>query len=296
MGRWTWALAVIAAIGVWSCAAAKPNGEESRAVEQEPTLAKIARTNAFVIGTQPDAIPFSFRDTRGEWQGFSVDLARMVHQEVERELGRLVKLEFVRVTPATRIPHLRNGTVDLIAEVMTNTRERDRLVDFSITIFVTGQQLLVHADSRIQDPADLVGKRVGADRGTTNANTIQKLEPRAHLVLFDSASQGFQALQAGRIDAYTNDGVVLAGLKVTAGDPEAWRVAGNLISYEPYAFAMRENDSGFRDLVNHTLMEAIQSRQYISLYNKWLGRAGLVPYPLSKEAQAFLLLQAVPPS
>ncbi len=59
---------------------------------------------------------------------------------------------------------------------------------------------------------------------------------------------------------------------------------------------MRENDSRFRDLVNHTLMEAIQSRKYIALYNQWLGRSGLVPYPLSKEAQLFLLLQAVPPS
>jgi polar amino acid transport system substrate-binding protein len=179
---------------------------------------------------------------------------------------------------------------------MTYTRERDRLVDFSIIVFVTGQQLLVPTGSSVQTHADLIGKRVGADRGTTNANTIQKLEPRAQLVLFDSASQGFAALQAGRIDLYTNDGVVLAGLKITAGNPDAWRITGDLISYEPYAFAMRENDSRFRDLVNHTLMEAIQSRQYIALYHRWLGHLGLVPYPISKEAQSFLLLQAVPPS
>ena len=298
MGRWMWTgvLAIGVALGLYACAGAQPGAEEPRTVQDEPTLKKIARTGVFTVGTQPDAVPFSFRDDKGEWQGFSVDLARMVHQEAERELGRLVKLQFVQVTPATRIPRLRDGTVDMIAEVMTYTRERDRLVDFSIIVFVTGQQLLVRAESRVQAHADLVGKRVGADRGTTNANTIQKLEPRAHLVLSDSASHGFQALQSGQIDAYTNDGVVLAGLLVTAEDPAAWRITGDLISYEPYAFAMRENDSRFRDLVNHVLMEAIQGRKYTANYNKWLGRLGLVPYPLSRESQLFLLLQAVPPS
>lgn len=296
MGRWTWVLAVAVAIGLSSCAGARPGGEEPRAFRSEPTLTKIARAGVFTVGTQPDAVPFSFRNEKGEWQGFSVDLARMVHERVERELGRLVELKFVRVTPATRIPRLRDGTVDMIAEVMTNTRERDRLVDFSITVFATGQQLLVRGESRIQSHADLFGKRIGADRGTTNAITVQELAPQAHLILFDSASQGFQALKSGHIDAYTNDGVVLAGLLAIAEDPAAWRIAGKLISYEPYAFAMRENDSRFRDLVNHTLMEAIQSRQYIALYNKWLGQLGMVPYPISKEVQAFLLLQVVPQS
>jgi polar amino acid transport system substrate-binding protein len=289
-------LAVGMVIGLTSCAGTRPGAEEPRTSPEEPTLNKIARTGVFTVGAQPDAIPFSFQNPKGEWQGFSLDLARLVHQQVERELGRLVELKFVPVNPATRIPRLRDGTVDLIAEVMTYTRERDRLIDFSIIVFLTGQQLLVRADSPVQSHADLIGRRVGADRGTTNANTIQKIEPRAQLVLFDSASHGFQALQAGQIDAYTNDGVVLAGLLVTATDPAAWRIAGDLISYEPYALAMRENDSRFRDLVNHTLMEAIQGRKYIALYNQWLGRLGLVPYPISKEAQAFLLLQVVPAS
>lgn len=48
--------------------------------------------------------------------------------------------------------------------------------------------------------------------------------------------------------------------------------------------------------MNHALMEAIQGRRYTAAYNKWLGRVGLVPYPLPKEALSFLLLHAVPPS
>lgn len=294
MVRWAWLLLGALAVGLSACAGVDSAAYKPRAVTHEPTLEKIARTGVFTVGTQPDAVPFSFRDNTGEWGGFSVDLARLVHQEVEREIGRLVELKFARVTPATRIPSLLSEEVDMIADVMTHTRERDRLVDFSIIMFVTGQQLLVRDESPIKSHADLVGMRVGADRGTTNASNIQEREPRAHVVLFESASGGFQALQAGRIDAYTNDGVVLAGLIATAGNPDAWRIAGQFISYEPYAFAMRENDSRFRDLVNHALMQAIQGSTYVSLYNKWLGPFGLVPYPLSKESQAFLVLQVVP--
>lgn len=296
MSRRKWALAVVVSIGLGSCVGARSGEERPQAIPQEATLKKIARTGVFAVGTQPDAPPFAVLDRKGEYQGFSIDLARMVHRQVERELGRLVDLKLIPVTPATRIPRLLDGTVDMIAEVMTYTRERDRLVDFSITVFVTGQQLLVRADSRIQSPTDLARKRVGADSGTTSASTIQKVEPRTNLVVFDSASHGFEALQANRIDAYTYDGVILAGLRALAGHPADWEVVGDLMSYEPYAFAMRENDSRFRDLVNHTLMEAFQSREYIALYNKWLGPNGLVPYPIPRDAQTFLLLQAVPPS
>ncbi len=296
MRRRTWVLALLVSIGLGSCVAPKPIEEEPRTVQREPTLRKIAKTGIFAVGTRPDAPPFSILDRKGEYQGFSIDLARMVHKQIEREVGRLVELKFVPVSSVTRIPRLLDGSIDMIAEVMTYTRERDRLVDFSIIIFVTGQQLLVPADSPIQKPADLIRRRVGALKETTSASTIQKVEPRAELVLFESAPLAFEALQANRIDAYTSDGVILAGLKTLAGHPADWEVVGELLSYEPYALAMRENDSRFRDLVNHALMEALQNREYIALYNKWLGPSGLVPYPIPREAQTFLLLQAVPPS
>ncbi len=139
MSRRKWALAVVVSIGLGSCVGARSGEERPQAIPQEATLKKIARTGVFAVGTQPDAPPFAVLDRKGEYQGFSIDLARMVHRQVERELGRLVDLKFIPVTPATRIPRLLDGTVDMIAEVMTYTRERDRLVDFSITVFVTGQ-------------------------------------------------------------------------------------------------------------------------------------------------------------
>ncbi len=42
------------------------------------------------------------------------------------------------------------------------------------------------------------------------------------------------------------------------------------------------------------LMEAIESGKYFKLYDKWFGRKGEVPYPLTTESRRFLQMQVVP--
>jgi hypothetical protein len=41
-------------------------------------------------------------------------------------------------------------------------------------------------------------------------------------------------------------------------------------------------------------MEALTSGKYFALYDKWMGPASAVPYPLPAEIKRFLLLQVVP--
>ena len=98
----------------------------------------------------------------------------------------------------------------------------------------------------------------------------------------------------GKVDAYTNDGIQLWGLKMKASNPDDWEVVGEWYTYEPYGFAMRKNDSDFRHVVNVALMEAIEGGEYFKLYDKWFGLNGEVPYPLSPEAKRFLEMQVVP--
>jgi ABC-type amino acid transport substrate-binding protein len=57
---------------------------------------------------------------------------------------------------------------------------------------------------------------------------------------------------------------------------------------------MRKGDSDFRNLVDSTLMDAIESGEYEKLYAKWLGESGEVPYPLTESVRSFLKLQVLP--
>jgi ABC-type amino acid transport substrate-binding protein len=189
---------------------------------------------------------------------------------------------------------LASNAVDLIAETMTDTRSRRDSVDFSLTYFVTGAQFLVKKGTAIKGLESIAGKRVAAQQGSTNARIIREKVPSAKLLEFPDQPAAFQALAQGQVQAYTNDGVQLAGLKAKAPRPDDWVLAGALFSYEPYGMAMRKNDSDFRNLVNIGLMEAIESGRYFELYEKWFGAKGEVPYPMSADIKRFLQMQVVP--
>ena len=83
-----------------------------------------------------------FIDKQNNWGGFSVDLAKLVHANLEKKVGKPIKFELKESTPATRIPLLTSGAVDLIAGTMTITRARRDSLDFSAVFFVTGAQFL----------------------------------------------------------------------------------------------------------------------------------------------------------
>jgi len=118
--------------------------------------------------------------------------------------------------------------------------------------------------------------------------------PSAKLIEFPDQPAAFQALAQGQVQAYTNDGIQLAGLRAKAPKPDEWVVVGEFFSYEPYGMAMRKNDSDFRQVVNVGLMDAIASGLYFEIYDKWFGPKGEVPYPLSPETKRFLQMQVVP--
>jgi ABC-type amino acid transport substrate-binding protein len=260
----------------------------------QPTLEKIKSSGVFTVGTRSGSPPFGYINKQNEWVGFSVDLARLVHKNIEKKLGQSVKFELKESTPATRIPLLSSMAVDLIAGTMTDTRPRRESVDFSLTFFVTGAQFMVKKGSPIREIKDIAGKRIGAQQGSTNERELRARYPQAVLVVFPDQPAGFTAMTQGKVDAYTNDGIQLWGLKMKAPKPDEWEIVGEWYTYEPYGFAMRKNDSDFRHVVNVALMEAIEGGEYFKLYDKWFGLNGEVPYPLSPEAKRFLEMQVVP--
>ena len=260
----------------------------------ETTLEKVGRTGVFVVGARTGSPPFGFVDKENRWGGFSVDLARLVHASVQKKLGKPIKLELKESTPATRIALLTGGAVDLIAGTMTVTRSRRESVDFSLVYFVTGGQFLVKRGSPIKGMRDVAGRKIGVLQGSTNEKVVREKQPQAQLVVFPDQPAAFNALVQGKIDAYTNDGVQLAGLKARAPNAAEWEVVGEFYTYEPYGMAMRKNDSDFRNVVDFTLMEAIERGEYQKLYDRWFGPKGEVPYALSESAQVFLQLQIIP--
>ena len=290
MRKWVWVVVCVMMVGLLAASAAMAEG----------TLDRIAKRGEFLVGAREGSVPFGFYDKDGKWDGFSMDLAREIHKAVEAKVGKSVKLTFKPVNPKTRIPLVANGTIDMVAGSSTHTVPRDEVVDFSITVFLTGTQMLVPADSAIKDFEDLGGKRVGAATGSTNEAAMRgfierkTVKPAPTLMLFDEHTKGFLALQQGKIDAYCTDGSLLAGMRKSAPNPDEWKVVGRLLTYDPYAFIVPENDSDFRDLVNFTLIDLYYSGKFFEYYEKWMGPKGVVPIPMTNEYKLLLELQAWP--
>ncbi len=261
----------------------------------ETTLEKIDRSAVLVIGTRTGSPPFAYVNKSNEWVGFSIDLVeKAILPVLNQKLNKQIKLEKKESAPQTRIPLLTSNAVDLIAETMTDTQSRRDQVDFSLTFFATGAQFLVKKGSPIKGLQSIAGKRIAAQQGSTNAKLIRERVPNAKLLEFPDQPAAFQALAQGQVQAYTNDGIQLAGLRAKAPKPDDYAVVGEFFSYEPYGMAMRKNDSDFRQAVNAGLMNAIASGLYFEIYDKWFGAKGEVPYPMTVEIKRFLQMQVVP--
>src|SRR5882724_9340468 len=180
----------------------------------ETTLEKISQTGIFTIGTRTGSPPFAYVNKNNEWVGFSIDLVETsILPLISKKLNKQIKLEKKESAPNTRIPLLTSNAVDLIAETMTDTQSRREQVDFSLTFFATGAQFLVKRGTPIKGIQTIAGKRIAAQQGSTTAKIIRERVPTAKLLEFPDQPAAFQALAQGQVQAYTNDGIQLAGLK-----------------------------------------------------------------------------------
>jgi len=267
-------------------------GTAAPSLAQPDTLTKIKSTGVLTIGTRTGSPPFAYVNKNNEWVGFTIDLVNvLVKPSVEKAVGRSIKIEKKESTPPTRIPLLSSNAVDLIAGTMTDTPERRQSVDFSLTYFYTGAQFLVKKGSPIRGIKDIAGKRIASQQAATNAKIIREKYPQAQLREFPDQPAAFQALAQGQVDAYTNDGIQLAGLKAKAPNPDDWEIVGDFYSEEPYGMAMRKGDTKFKAAVDAGLRQGFESGKYFEIYEKWFGPKSEVPYPLTPQVKAYLLKQ-----
>ena len=265
------------------------------AQEIRPTLDKIKETGAIQLGYRETSRPFSFAGTDGRPAGYSVDLCLQVAAAIQQRLKLSdLKMSWVSVTPATRVPRLVKGTIDLECGSTTITFSRMEQVAFSHMIMVDGGGLLATVASGVGAVKDLSGKRVGVVANTTTekvlAAALTAAGVTAQVVIVADHGEGLQGLEAGRLDAYASDRLLLAGLRSTAKDPAKLRLSGELYSYEPYALMLRRGDNAFQAEVNRALSVLYRSKQIVPIYEKWFG-----PFAsASPLVQALFLLHSWP--
>ncbi|MFO1363113.1 MAG: amino acid ABC transporter substrate-binding protein [Burkholderiales bacterium] len=262
------ALAFVTAIAI-PVAAQAPGG----------TLAKIRDARAITLGYRTDAPPFSFADRDGRPAGYTVDLCNRVADSIKAALNLPeLRVQWVPVTPDNRIDLVRQGRVDLECGTTTATLTRQEQVDFSNPTFVDGGGLLVRVDSKVWQLKDLASRKIAVGRNTTAARRLpEALKARgvsAQIVHVASAEEAIAMLEAGGVDAYANDRIILLGAATRARDPGRLAITDEDYSVEPYGLMMRRDDSAFRLAVNRGLAETYRGDAIREIYDRWLAALG----------------------
>lgn len=222
------------------------------------------------IGVKADAPPFGV-ERNGMRRGFDIDIG----ESLARRLG--VDPVFVTVTSADRIPKLQAGEVDMVIASMTQTRGRDRDVDFSIPYFEDGPAILVKTGGDITGYLQLGGRKLGVAKGSSTAAAVAKVAPEAVVVELPAIKDLLPALDAGQVDAVASDYLILIGLARASGKGRSYTIAGGRIVSEPYGIALPQNESALRDAVNEALMAMWEDGEWSRISDTWFGANGAMP-------------------
>jgi polar amino acid transport system substrate-binding protein len=246
-------------------------------------LDKIKKTGEITAGVRKDAIPFSYFD-KGKFVGYSLDILELIRQKTQRELGKPIKLKLVEVTPENRFSKLKDRSIDIECSSTTFTWKRDKEVDFSLSYFASGTQLLVKKGSKLGTIESLAGKKIGVISKTTNEAVIKTQQPAAQLVAVKDRNEALKKLQKGEIDGFADDGIVLEGLRRKTANSKDYDIVPKFpYQYESYACTLPHDESEWRYLVNYSIvkfMDGIISDQqnYVKIYERWFGENGVIPY------------------
>jgi ABC-type amino acid transport substrate-binding protein len=263
------ALVMTTALGATTGHAQTPTG----------TLKKVADSGTLTVGFRENALPFSYTGSDGKPAGYSIDLCQEIAAAVQQEL-KLANLavRWVPVTPENRVDAVANGTVDIECGTTTASLSRQEKVDFTLTTFVDGASLLIAEGSGIRTVGDLAGKRVGVAPGTTTEKALgdflRSQSIAATVVSVKDHDEGLAALQTSKIEAYASDRTILVGLVLQARGTARYALVSEDLSYEPYGFMVRRDDSAFRLVANRTLARLYRSGAIGAIYSKWFGALG----------------------
>ncbi len=242
--------------------------------QESATLKKIKDTGTIALGHRESSIPFSYYDDKQQVIGYSHEILLKIVDAVKAEL-KLAKLDtkLIPVTSQNRIPLVRNGTVDIECGSTTNNTERQKMVAFSNTIFIIGTRLMTRTNSGIKDFGDLGGKNVVTTAGTTSERLLRKLNEEKKLAMniisAKDHGESFLTLETDRAVAFMMDDALLYGEMAKAKNAKDWAVVGTPQSREAYGCMMRNDDPGFKQLVDATIAKIMTSGEIEKLYAKW---------------------------
>ena len=217
----------------------------------------------FIVCLEPSFAPFVFIDNNN-FVGVDIELAKDIAKELKRPLE-------IKVVPFTEvIPLIMTGAADMGASGVSITPERAAQVEFSEPYGDGVRRFLVKEDATFEELEDLLGKVIGAKRGSTNEAFADSQLHAREIYHYDNATQGVIGLLNNEIDAYVDD------------EDEADLAAGKYIGKvkmlnialpaEQYAFPFKIGNNEVKAAANKVIEEKRANGEIQALFHRFNTR------------------------
>lgn len=226
------------------------------------TLDEIVARGKLVVGVSLSTPPYGMTDENMKPAGFDVAIANLI----ARDLG--VELEILDQVSQARIPNLTGNNVDIVISSLGITAERAKAIWYTNAIYVDEQMVIAPTSAALNSLEDLVGKRVGVTRSTTNDTIItEKAVEGTNIQRFDDDAATNQALFSGQVDAIVS-GVAAANAINKETDQFQRKFA---VRQSPMGIGVRRGDSDLHQWLNTEIMLLWNSGEIQAAQQEWLG-------------------------
>jgi polar amino acid transport system substrate-binding protein len=255
---------------VMACNTLMPGRTEAGAgASQTSTLSRITQRGELVLGTSGNMPPMTEAQPDGKVVGFDIDLARLMATYMN------VKLE-TKVMPFDQLlPALERGDVDVVISNMTMTPERNLRAAFVGPYMTSGKCVITRRQdlAKAEEAKDInvPQTRLAALAGSTSADFVKTLLPKATLTLVQSNEEGVGLITGNKVDGMLADYPVC--LTILQRHPDAGFVSlFSLLDYEPIGIALPAGDTQFINWTENFLQRVQGVGLFEELSKRWFGK------------------------
>ncbi|MGE5267825.1 MAG: transporter substrate-binding domain-containing protein [Deltaproteobacteria bacterium] len=244
----------------------------SPSLSQESAAGEAAETRRVVVRflTEGDFPPFNYLDEDGVLNGFNVDLARALCNEIGAACD-------IRVRPWDELLiALKRGEADAIIAGHAVTAEALRDVEFTDRYFYTPGRFAAKIETEKVEitPDQLYNRSIAVARGTPHEAFLKTFFRDSRVQVFQTAEQAREALQQGKTDYVFDDGIGLAFWINGTLSRRCCELRGAPF-FEPrffgdgVAIAVPRNDPQIKALLNAALQKVRASGRFDELVSRY---------------------------
>ncbi len=225
----------------------------------------MAAPKSIIVATDATWPPMEMVDTNKQIVGYDIDF----FNAVAKEAG--VSVEFKNTAWDGIFAGLDSGKYDAIISSVTITDERKAKYDFTEAYTSIGQILVVpKTDKTSKTIADLKGKKVGSQIGTTATMEIKKIAG-VESKTYDEIGLAFEDMAAGRISGVVCDEPVAAHFALQKKEyNKKFKIVGKPFTKEGYGIVVKKGNKELVDLLNKGIKAVKAKKLDAKIHTKWV--------------------------